>query len=431
MKNLRLLVWLYLLLLIFEGALRKWILPMFDAPLLIIRDPVVILIYILAIQQGISFKNAFFAPNLALAIVTAITATIFGIGNGFITIYGLRTNYLQMPLIFLIPKIINRNDVIAMGRFLLWISIPMSALVILQFRSPVDSFWNKGAMATHYNTVRPSAVFSFVSGTVAFFDLVAVFIFFAFLEKGVYKVWLVAAATFCVLIASACSGSRSCFVSISIVAGFAVLCVLIRGRGGVGMLIGAAMIGIAFSILSSMSVFQEGSDQLQQRFSDAARNESFMDRGLSGFIGPFGAILDTPLFGDGLGLGTNAAAVMLSGEREFIGPENEWGRLLFECGPILGVMLWIFRSALTLTLVWQGFLALRRGNVLPLLIFAACGLLVLNGQWGVPSTLGFAVFGAGITLAACVEPVEEEHEVHEEGPADGEMDEPESAHATR
>jgi hypothetical protein len=41
--------------------------------------------------------------------------------------------------------------------------------------------------------------------------------------------------------------------------------------------------------------------------------------------------------------------------------------------------------------------------VLPILIFAAVGLLVLNGQWGVPTTLGFAIFGSGMTLAACRE----------------------------
>jgi hypothetical protein len=38
------LFWLYFLLLIFEGALRKWVAPQLSAPLLVIRDPVCILI---------------------------------------------------------------------------------------------------------------------------------------------------------------------------------------------------------------------------------------------------------------------------------------------------------------------------------------------------------------------------------------------------
>ncbi len=40
MPLLKKLFWAYFLLLIFEGALRKWILPQFSAPLLLVRDPI-------------------------------------------------------------------------------------------------------------------------------------------------------------------------------------------------------------------------------------------------------------------------------------------------------------------------------------------------------------------------------------------------------
>jgi hypothetical protein len=104
---------------------------------------------------------------------------------------------------------------------------------------------------------------------------------------------------------------------------------------------------------------------------------------------------------------------MLLGDREFIGPEDEWGRLIYECGPIFGLLLCIFRLALTVAVAWNAYRAFQRDNILPMLIFSACGLLILNGQWGVPTTLGFAIFGAGLTLAACVEPEEEDEEDHE------------------
>src|ERR1700758_5072958 len=38
------LFWAYFLLLIFEGALRKWIVPQLSAPLLIVRDPIAVII---------------------------------------------------------------------------------------------------------------------------------------------------------------------------------------------------------------------------------------------------------------------------------------------------------------------------------------------------------------------------------------------------
>ena len=46
-------IYLYFLLLIFEGALRKWVLPGLATPLLIIRDPLALYLIILAWQKGL------------------------------------------------------------------------------------------------------------------------------------------------------------------------------------------------------------------------------------------------------------------------------------------------------------------------------------------------------------------------------------------
>jgi len=46
----RRMIWRYFVLLIGEGALRKWILPSLGAPLLVIRDPLVLLIYLQAVR---------------------------------------------------------------------------------------------------------------------------------------------------------------------------------------------------------------------------------------------------------------------------------------------------------------------------------------------------------------------------------------------
>jgi len=429
MTDLRKLLWLYLWLLIFEGALRKWIVPALDTPLLIIRDPLVIWIYYQAARQRLSFNNSFFMPNILLAAATALIS-IFGYGNLLVTIYGLRTNYLQIPLIFLIPQILNRDDVVAMGRFLFYMSIPIAALVILQFRSPLESIWNKGAMATHYGTVRPSGTFSFVTGLSAFFALVASFLLYGYLNARTYKIWLMALVTFSILLASACSGSRTCLGSIALVVVAAVLCVVFRGKGGMGIIVAAVLIGLALAVLSTTPVFKEGTEQLNQRMEDtAAQGEdtggSFA-RVLDSMLLPVMTINTAPLFGNGLGIGTNAGFAMVN--TDLIWPEQEWARLIFESGPIFGLLLCIFRVALTVAIARSAFAAFRRDNILPVLIFASIGLLVLNGQWGVPTVLGFVIFGGGLMLAACVEPPEweeEDHEhehEHEEAHAEGESD---------
>ena len=50
--NIRRLIWLYFWLLLLEGALRKWVVPQLSNPLLIVRDPVVLLVYFLAFRAA-------------------------------------------------------------------------------------------------------------------------------------------------------------------------------------------------------------------------------------------------------------------------------------------------------------------------------------------------------------------------------------------
>jgi hypothetical protein len=413
MNSLRKLVWLYLLLLIFEGALRKWGIPALNAPLLLIRDPVVLAIYFQAYRHRLSFSGGLNAANLFLAVSTVLTATIFGYANFLVTIYGFLANYFQIPLIFLIPQILDRDDVLRMGKFFLWMAIPMALLTVLQFRSDPEGFWNKGAMATHYHTVRPSGTFSFSNGLAYFFAISSVFLFYGYLHARTYKLWLLVVVTGFTLVAAGCSGSRTCVVSIGLVIAVAILCVVIKGRGAGGILVAAALVGLVMVVVSSISVFNTGTEQLEQRFTDAGAVEGgaqgFVGRFLGTLFSGFEVIPIVPFFGFGLGSGTNGAAALFDFSTinvDFPWVENEWERLVAECGPVLGILLCVFRIALTYHVGRMAFRAFRHDNILPALLFSACGVNILNGQWGGPTPLGFAVFGAGLTLAACHEPDE-------------------------
>ena len=107
-RSIRLLVWLYFWLLFFEGALRKWIFPAWSAPLLIARDPVVLTIYVIALAKGIFPFNRFVVTAIALAGLS-FGASLFVFGNIGVILYGIRTNFLHLPLIFLIPKSRGRD----------------------------------------------------------------------------------------------------------------------------------------------------------------------------------------------------------------------------------------------------------------------------------------------------------------------------------
>jgi hypothetical protein len=429
MSKLRTLLWAYLALLMFEGALRKWIVPQLDAPLLIVRDPIVLWIYYEAYRHRLSFNNAFFMPVVVIGVITTLLSLVFGIGNLAITFYGIHTDYLQIPLIFLIPQILNRDDVVMVGKWLLYLSLPMAVLVIFQFRSDPDSLVNKGAIHTWYGTVRPSGTFSYIAGLVAYYAIVASFLFYGYLNTRAYPLWLVIAVTCDVALCTACSGSRTFIVSVGIVMVASIVCVLLRGKGGLGILIAAVSLSVVLPILSMLPVFKDGAYQLTRRFQDGAANgedtSGFLNRYAETMVQPLAVGSHAQLWGMGLGSGTNFASSMLRGEREFIGAEDEWGRLFFESGPIFGLLLILLRVSLTLAIAKTAYDALRRDNPLPLLIFAGCAVSILNGQWGVPTSLGFAILGAGLTLAACVEPYEDDEYEDEDEESDQAEDESE------
>ena len=134
-----------------------------------------------------------------------------------------------------------------------------------------------------------------------------------------------------------------------------------------------------------------------------------VERALGDYLDGFAAVDDTPLFGYGLGIGTNAGAGMLSGgARSFLLAEGEWARVVKETGPVLGLGYLFLRVGMVFYIGWIANSAFGRKNPLPLIIFSACFLLVTGGQFGQPTALGFAVFGAGLCLAAVNEEIVED-----------------------
>ena len=73
-KPVRQLIWLYLILWLIEGGLRRWFLPSLTTPLLLVRDPVVLAIYGLAISKNLFPFNGFVVIGLLLATLTFFNA---------------------------------------------------------------------------------------------------------------------------------------------------------------------------------------------------------------------------------------------------------------------------------------------------------------------------------------------------------------------
>lgn len=409
-------IWLYFWLLIFEGVLRKWLLPGLSVPLLIVRDPVLLLAYFYAFRCQLLPDNRFTRSTLALALLSfpaGLVATVYtDFSNISVVLFGLRTNFLHLPLIFLIPKVFDRTDVLRFGRVVLLLALPMALLMAAQFAVGPEAFLNRGAgedasqIISVFGRIRPAGTFSFVNGTSLFFALSTASLLYGFLQPGVYSRPLLTAAGFALPIALAVSGSRSTILGVALVFAAMFVGLLLQPRLARGAVRVALFIGFAGLSLSFLPTFNEALNVTTTRLELASTAEGGLaQRFIGSYQDTFNGLLSVPLLGYGLGMGTNAGAALLGLKGRFLLAEAEWPRVVRESGPILGFGYILLRLAIA---VWMGKLALRcvsTGNLLPLLSFAACGLNIISGQFGQPTSLGFAVFGGGLCLAAMRVPV--------------------------
>ncbi len=405
-KTIRQLIWLYFWLLIFEGALRKSVLPQFSNPLLLIRDPVVLLIYVAAFQQRVFPWNGFVVTTCLLAALSFAVSLGVNPEHPLVMIYGLRANFLHLPLAFLIPRVFSREHVRRVGYYLLLLAPAMAVLVFFQFTSSPSARVNAGAgvdsfqIETAHNRIRAAGTFSFTTGLLAYVSLVGSFLFYGFFRSKTYPAWLTVPATFALFVMVALSGSRSVLSSVTILVIAAAFISLYRPLLFKGSLKAISILCIVYALIGSWAVFREGMDILNDRIEDGGGVKSgLVERFLSTLL-PVESLDKAPLFGYGIGMGTNAAAGIISGKRGFLLAENEWDRAILENGPMLGLAYILLRIAMTFRLGRSIFAPLDQGDALAALLFASTGIGVLNGQFGQPSSLGFSILGMGLCLAA-------------------------------
>ena len=440
LKAVRILIWVYLVLLLLEGALRKWALPSLSDPLLVVRDPVVLGIYFFALRAHVFRWNAYVVLLAVIGLLSAAVTISIWILYDYIPFktallvagYGFRSNFLHLPLIFVMADVLDLEDVKRIGRWTLILAIPMAILMVIQFKASPDAFINKTVglgegqqLATAGGKIRPPATFSFISGPVFYLSAAAAFLIYGALTPGVYKGRVLLASSAAVFAGVMVSGSRACVLAVGLVA-LAILIIVVVHPAAVnkigGTLLALAIIGFFFVLFGShIPLLKQGMDVLSERFTSSAEVAEttivggLLERVLDEFTEPFGYLSNIPLFGYGLGVGTAGGARFLIGQGALLISENEWTRIVAESGPLLGFAFIIWRVAMTVKLFRASLRALKAGEVLAILLFACAFLGVLNGQFGQPTTLGFTVVLAGLCLAAApVETSTDELEPEEE-----------------
>jgi len=182
-KQLRWLGYIYIILLILEGSLRKWVVPSLSDLLILARDPIVLLAYLIAIPRGKFPMNKFVGIGIALMAVSVFIALFVGHANPIVAAFGLRANFLHIPFAFIMGTVFFRSDVIQIGRYWLWGTVAMTVLIVLQFYSPQSAWVNRapggfegGGFSGALGRFRPPGTFSFIVGVVWFYTFSAAFL---------------------------------------------------------------------------------------------------------------------------------------------------------------------------------------------------------------------------------------------------------------
>jgi hypothetical protein len=403
------LIWLYIILWLVEGGLRRWFLPGLASPLLLVRDPLVIAIYCISVSSGVFPVNGFVIWGALLASLSFLNAMVMGHGNVLVALYGVRSDFVHVPLIFVMGKVLRESDIMALARVAVWVAVPYTALLVAQFNMDQNAWVNRGVGGTEADVMsgalghfRPPGTFSFITGPSQLYPLFAA-CWFALLQARKLPIWTMIASGAAILVAIPTSISRTLFLSVAIVALAGVSALFVTRRISFGLIIQFVLGAAIITALASQSrIFKDGMEAFSVRWELATTEqggfkEAIVDRVLNDLFGSFERVKSSGL---GTGYSTNVGQKALTEEVGFGASEAEWGRLLYDNGFALGSLLIAYRVAIACAIVFAAYGAWRRDSTTSLLFASACFVIVLNGQWGQTTTLGSGVIGGGLALAA-------------------------------
>ena len=387
------------ILVVFEGALRKWAFPQASEMMYFLKDIVLSGAYFnfygfYVWQKKLSPKINFI--NLLIFVVLGwCFFQVFNpsLGSPLVGLFGLRGYLLYIPLIWMLPSLFQTEE--ELYKFLrshLLLTIPCGLIGIIQFFSPATSFINKysneegPAIATFgtTNSVRITGTFSYINNYAVYLIVCfGLLILMLSIKQSQRWQWASIIEIFLVTVNSFMTGSRGTIIAeILFVVGY--LCA--KGLTKPGSLVHMTkqlILPVLIVSLGASFWFRPAINAFWQR---TTSNHDVSGRVLGSFTEPFDFIKYKELDGYGTGA-THQAAPMLrraldlpAGEIIPIYYEAEMGRIALELGPI-GFLFWYGLRVSLIIALMSTFWKLKRPFLRQLALMAfLIQAIQLNGQ---------------------------------------------------
>lgn len=414
--RLKMLLWIYLFLLFFEGSVRKWV-PGMSAPFLVVRDPIALFIWIYANKLGIGSRRAWLSFYIYASVVTLLAfMQIIGVGIlPAVALFGWRSYVLHVPVIIAFSSMLTTEDIGKIGKWVLLLSIPLVVLMIFQYEASPSDILNRGATAEGgqitgaLGHIRPAGTFSYILGPVEFMPLVGVFLLWAWTGKAYYPRWLVAASSIALVAVQPISVSRSLVLTTCLVLTAGIAGIILRGgihfkveslpQIALGLVIASALVFATFQIPVVVDAVNTFSVRWTLAQGSSGDNNALVARVLDTITAGYDAFSGSTVLGRGIGEGSNFAAALQNIDQFQFG-EGALDREMVELGVFVGTVFVALRFFLALYLIQVCLERLRTGAFLCWFLMPLSAILLVVGSVDQTTVQGFLVAVVGINCAA-------------------------------
>jgi hypothetical protein len=382
-----------LVILIIEGAVRKWFLPSASELVYFYKDFLMIVIVVSYLTKGrktpflIKHELKLFSVTLAaFALYAVASVSNPRLPHPLVGLLGVKAYLLYVPLAFLVPRMFtSKEKLVAFLKWYLIIALSVAALSAMQFvDSNPDSALNryawdaKTAAATGMemqvanfqdsagsNYVRVTGPFSYLSGLAIYLPITFALLLGLISQRSIQALpktfrWLYHIILAVVATTAFMTGSRGAVLDLILIAlifyGLASKKDLLRRlRQAV---IGLVLVGVTLTVF-----FPQAFDALYTRaFGAEDQVKEGQGRFEEAYRLPFEEAAYAGAFGYGVGATQNATPVLMSklnlpfiGEQIPIGYEGESGRVMLELG-VVGYLLHVsLRLSILVTLLYACF----------------------------------------------------------------------------